>query len=219
MNKVKDFINSALSMLYPTRCPYCRDIIDDKEYACDKCRNEIVDEGIFRNITDGYLCSSIMQYEGKPKYAVLNYKFNHKETYSKQFAILMAQHINKHYPDIVFDYITYVPMHKFSQFMRGYNQSELLATKLSEILHIPCVELMHKAKFTKPQHKIKNVKKRKTNLKGAFDINDKRLVKNKHILLIDDIVTTGSTLLECIKVLRKAKCANIYCVTMLSVAK
>lgn len=220
MGKLKDLTISALNMLYPVRCPYCRDIMDnDRQYACDKCKEEIIDEGLFRNITDGYLCSSVMQYEGKPKFALLSYKFKSKEHYAKQFAILMAQHIEKHYPDVVFDYITYVPMHKFSQFLRGYNQSERLARELSKFLKVPCCELIYKKKFTKPQHKIKNAKKRKTNLKGAFDLTDKRLVKNKQILLIDDIVTTGSTLHECIKLLRKSKSANIYCVTLLSTPK
>lgn len=218
MSKLKDISNTALSLMYPARCPYCRDIMDnDREYACEKCKEEIIDQGLFRNITDGYLCSSVMQYEGKPKYAVLNYKFKNKEHYAKQFAILMAQHIKKHYEDVVFDYITYVPMHKFSLFLRGYNQSERLARELSEILKVPCCELICKKKFTRPQHKIKKVAKRRKNLKGAFDLTDKRLIKNKQILLIDDIVTTGSTLFECIKLLRKAKCANIYCCTMLSV--
>lgn len=116
---------------------------------------------------------------------------------------------------MVFDLITFVPMHPIPLKKRGYNQSELLANELSKLMGIPCVSTLTKIKNTKPQHSL-TAKKRRKNLKGAFRIVDKKNVSGRCVLIIDDVVTTGTTLGECAKTIQKGNPALICCATVLS---
>jgi predicted amidophosphoribosyltransferase len=100
---------------------------------------------------------------------------------------------------------------------RGFNQAELLARYLGTNL-TPGFEIMVSTKallrnkYTIPQMQIKNNLQRKTNIKGSFSLNKdcKNLIKNKNILLVDDIATTGSTLFECTKILKKKGAKKVY---------
>lgn len=211
-NKIKRFLHSALVFLFPDRCPYCHRIVEKDDYACAKCKKDIENLGISLGIPGGYRCCSALPHESKYRYAVLKFKFNHRKQYSKQFARLIYKQITESYPDMIFDYITYVPMHKSAIKKRGYNQCELLAKDLSKLLNVPCADVLEKVKKTKPQHELSG-KDRRTNLIGAFKVTDKSKVKSRSILLIDDIVTTGSTLGECAKMLSKENPALICCAT------
>lgn len=103
--------------------------------------------------------------------------------------------------------ITYVPMHKSKQVLRGFNQSELIANQLGRILDMPVLPLLQKIRKTPAQMTLTQ-KERQTNLKDAFEAKN---CKNKKILLIDDVITTGSTLLECSKTLLTAGAKEVQC--------
>ncbi len=97
-----------------------------------------------------------------------------------------------------------VPLEKKRIKRRGFNQAELLAQELSCFLKLAVISnCLIKIKKTLPQVNLNN-KNRKDNLKGTFCLKNKQFIKNKNILLIDDVYTTGSTLNECAKVLKKA---------------
>ncbi len=213
---LKKIITVITDLVYPRRCPYCHDIIESYEYACKKCLSIIPSDGIHQGVGLGYRCVSALPYKEKYRRAMLNFKFKDKTQYSKEFAVPIAEEIRKSYPDMVFDCITYVPMHIKALKNRGYNQSELLANDVAQLLKIPCVNTLNKVKETVPQHSIKKARERRTNLRGAFKVVDKNYLKGKTILLLDDIVTTGSTLGECCKMLQRAKPSLICCVTLLS---
>lgn len=99
------------------------------------------------------------------------------------------------------DLIMYIPSHRRKEAKRGYNQSELLATFIAKKLDI---EVSHnnlsKIKHTKDQNKLNRVE-RQENLLGSFKLKNREEIKDKRILLIDDIITTGSTMKECSRVL------------------
>lgn len=216
MNKVKDRKSKIISLIFPNRCPFCFSLIKDSEYSCDKCSKTFPPNGICQGV-GGYRCISALPYHGKFKRAVINFKFHNKTRYAKHLSHILAKDIKHSYEDIVFDYITYVPMHAKDLKKRGYNQCELLAKELSKELNIPYKETLIKIKRTKPQHTL-SAQKRRQNLKGAFRVIDKNLINNKTVLLIDDIVTTGTTLSECSKTLQKANPSQIYCATVLTTA-
>ncbi len=213
-----DFLKHFKSQIYPNTCPFCNKQLDNEKPFCDSCRKAIPSKGICQGTSGGYRCSSCMPYKGKPKYAMLRFKFRSKPQYAKNLAYILALDIKRSYEDIIFDCITYVPMHEKAFKKRGYNQSELLAKELSKILNIPCVDVLKKVKHTRPQHKL-TARKRRKNLKGAFKIIDKKLVTNRAILLIDDIITTGTTLGECAKTLQTANPSMIRCETFLATAR
>ena len=214
---IKNNIQNFIPFFYPSRCPYCFEIIEKDEYACKKCIEDMPVCGVFQGVKGGYRCCAPFVYDGKFKNALLLFKFKRKKQYAKAFARVMYEQIQKSYPNYVFDYITYVPMHRKDKRSRGFNQSQLLAKELSKLMNIGCFPTLIKIKRTKPQHKLEG-HDRLTNLKGAFKIVDKSLIKGRKILIIDDVVTTGSTLSECSKTLDKGKPAQICCATLLSTA-
>jgi len=213
---LKRLYEIIIQLVFPQRCPYCRELVEDTEYACEKCRKEMPQNGIYQGISGGYRCASVLPYIDNYKRAILRFKFHEKTQHKKQFAKIMYDEVLRYYDDMVFDYVTFVPMHKKALKKRGYNQCKLLAEELSILMGIPCVEIIEKTKHTTAQHDL-SASKRKTNLKGAFRIIDKKLIKDRSILLIDDIVTTGSTLSECAKTISKANPQMICCLTLLSV--
>jgi ComF family protein len=97
----------------------------------------------------------------------------------------------------VYDFICPVPLHKQKQKRRGYNQSEWLAKGLARILEIPVENnILSRKVFTSTQTK-KNRQQRWENVKDAFKVIDIEKLKGKHVLLIDDVITTGATLEAC----------------------
>ena len=101
-----------------------------------------------------------------------------------------------------------VPLHWWRQYQRTYNQSYLLAEYVSSRYRIPiCSELLTRVRPT-PQQKLLNEKDRRRNLKGAFRAAPE--CKGRSLVLIDDVVTTGSTLSECARTLKKAGAYRVY---------
>jgi len=120
-----------------------------------------------------------------------------------------------------------VPLHKKRLIWRGFNQAELLANQLNKYLKIPVINnLIIRSRHTLPQMDIKSQKERRKNIRDAFEIAnvgiaDESLrykrelsfanpIKNKIIILVDDVCTTGSTLEECAKVLKPLKPKEIW---------
>ncbi|MBE6737620.1 MAG: ComF family protein [Ruminococcaceae bacterium] len=208
--KIKEFIKNFLIIFYPQRCPGCEKVIHKEELFCSECMEEY--KGInYKNYAQGgYTCVSAVAYKGVFARAILKFKFSGRKQYSRQLATLMAEAVKKNYSDIDFDFITFVPLHQKRFKSRGYNQSELLAKELSALLNIPIVNSLKKTRNNLPQHELK-ASKRRENVKGAYRVTDKILVADKVILLIDDIITTGSTLGECAKTLVSANAREIYC--------
>ena len=109
------------------------------------------------------------------------------------------------------DYILAVPLHKKRLRWRGFNQAEYLAKRVAD--HFGLIfrdDIIIRQKYTPPQVKIRDYKERAKNIKGAFKCLSPRSIKNKKIILIDDVCTTLSTLGECAKVLKKAGAKEVW---------
>lgn len=109
-----------------------------------------------------------------------------------------------------FDFITAVPLYKNRLKERGYNQAEILATILKSRIHKPYKNLLERIHPTLPQMSIKDQKKRKINVKGAFSLIEKNIVVGKNILLVDDVATTGATIFEAAKVLKQNGAKSVW---------
>ena len=142
----------------------------------------------------------IYKYQDIIRNLLINYKFYDASYLANSFAYLIKN--NKKIYSILksYDIIIPVPLHKKRMNERGYNQTELIARKLE----IPVVtNCLVKTKNIKPQS-TKTAKERQIDIKNVFAIQNVDRIKNKKILLLDDIYTTGSTANECIKTLSKA---------------
>lgn len=206
IDKIKDFF-------FPCRCPYCNSVIEENKEGCEKCIGDFHKEYIKSFAHGGYMCVSSFPYLERYKRAVTEFKFNNKRSFSHQMGITMARDIMKIYGDCHFDVITSVPLHKKRLKKRGYNQSRLLAKEIGKLMGISYEDLLLKQKNNKIQHTL-NRKERIKNVKNAYRVIDKSMVKGKNILIIDDIITTGYTLGECCKMLRNAKANLIVCGTL-----
>lgn len=106
-----------------------------------------------------------------------------------------------------------IPLHKKRLRRRGYNHSQILADGLSKKLDLKLVENLERIKDTKSQFGLK-LKDRKENLKGAFTLNTKYKIYDTNVFLVDDILTTGSTLLEAAKILKKNGVKKVWGLTL-----
>lgn len=200
-----------IAIMFPERCPYCSRVVLPCETACDECKEKLP-ASIYKNTVAGtYKLLSAVPYRDEYAEAIKKLKFKKKKQYAYQLAKLMAERfkdeINESY-----DVLTFVPLHNETLKERGFNQCQLLAEELSRFLNIPCAELLKKPKKNLPQHTLDGSKREK-NVKGVFRCTDKSAVKNKRIILLDDITTTRYTMAECSKILRDNEAEDILCMT------
>ena len=114
------------------------------------------------------------------------------------------------------DALTFVPMTEKAEKARGYNQSELLAVMLAERSGLELLSGICKLRDT-PSQKSLNLKQRRDNLKGCFKITDRKSFRDKKVVLIDDVLTTGATASELAHCMKKAGAARVYVLTVASV--
>ena len=122
----------------------------------------------------------------------------------------MAKFILKENIDKNIDFVVPVPMHWFKKWKRGYNQAELLAENVAELINKPMYNALIRTKYTKPQFNLKK-RERHENLENMFVLNKKFIdvIRGKRILLIDDIATTCSTANQCAKILKSLKIKTV----------
>lgn len=218
-NSFKEIYRHIVSFFFPEYCPYCSSLIEPDDISCPHCGKSVLGQAVtIRRGVVGSRCVAPFAYEGKIRKAIVNFKFHEMSQYARPLAAVLAKTIEEEYPVDEIDLITYVPMHKWDQLNREYNQSELLAKELSDTFSIPCVETLLKVKRTKQQHKLK-FSERKKNLSGAFVLKDKEWIRGKTVLLIDDVMTSGITLSHCVKKLYSAKPYQVYCAVVASAAE
>jgi ComF family protein len=112
------------------------------------------------------------------------------------------------------DMVVAVPLSILRRIKRGYNQAQLLACELSKKISKPLVKnILIRKKITKPQFNLSK-RERFENIKGSFGVRNKDLIKNKNIMLVDDIATTSATASACAKALKEAGCKKVYVITL-----
>ena len=134
------------------------------------------------------------------------------------FGEYISENVLENYSDIrkKYNIICPVPLHKTKLRERGYNQSDFIVRGINKTLKLDYFpELVIRSRYTKSQTKLP-YPERVSNVKNAFNINPKfaNMVKKKHIILVDDVVTSGSTLNEVIKVLKESGATNVFAVTI-----
>lgn len=156
---------------------------------------------------------SAFSYEGAVKKAILDMKFHNLGCNAAVFARYLVYLAQTN--DLCYDVVTFVPMSPKSFKKRGYNQSELLAKGFCDILGAEqkFTEALTKTKETVQQEKL-GKKERKENLVGCFAVTAD--VKGKSVLLLDDVKTTGSTINECAKVLKRKGATKVVALTVAS---
>ena len=211
--KVVDWL---LDLIYPPRCAFCRRLLSGREKGvCRFCRPKLpyvpADGQVqhFRNVDK---CLSPLYYHGSVKDSLHRYKFGGATAYADIYSEFIVKCIDEN--QISCDSITWVPLSRRRLRRRGYDQAELLAKLIAKHLGQSPVRLLKKQRDTPPQSKTGSVEKRRANIAGAYDCLRPELVQGKQVLLVDDIVTTGATLSEAARVLKKAGAKEVICATL-----
>lgn len=188
---------------YPSLCDGCLSLLSHPQFSCDQCGIELQTQ----QITCGSCQSSppgfsettyVCEYQTPIDKWVMALKFGGKVLYSKLFAELMLPLLG----DIEDDFVLMpVPLHKTRLRKRGYNQAYEISKEMAKASGRLLDTTLVRNKNTEMQAQLK-FKQRAKNVKNAFGLNGE--LTHKHIVLIDDVMTTGNTLRECVKTLKKA---------------
>ncbi len=211
-----NIFSGILDLLFPPRCAFCRKVLKTREKGiCASCIKDIArtknggaQSGDFYSV-----CVSPLYYEGAVRDSILRFKFKEATQYADIYGELMAPCV-RDYLAGRYDLITWVPLSEKRLKKRGYDQAMLLAMSTALKLDDVALELIVKQVDVPAQSGIGAVEKRRANISGAYTVYDEELVRGKRILLIDDIITTGSTLSECAKTLRLFGAEDVVCVTL-----
>ena len=216
--KTKNIYEQVLNYIYPPVCGICGRL--DKNYLCKKCEKILESQAKFK-IENGQDLNKnfenhlyIFKYEGIIRKTILNYKFKEKSYIHMTLVKFLLK--NEKFFKILksYDTILPVPISRKRKNTRGYNQSELIGKELSKNIKVECItDCLFKNKNIIEQSKL-NREERQKNIQGVYILKNKERLNNKKIILIDDIYTTGSTVNECCKILKKAKPRKIDVLTI-----
>ncbi len=214
-HKLSDWL---LDLLFPSRCVFCRQFLPPgPPRICERCQQSLprTSDGGRRRGDFFSECVSALYYEDAVREAVRRYKFEGAQAYAPVFGALLAECI---YEDLEgeYDILSWVPLDPGRRRKRGYDQAELLARNAGRRLLREPAPVLRKKRGVQPQSKTGEPEKRRANIAGAYAVIDPETVRGKRILLIDDIVTTGSTLSECAKTLLLAGAEDVRCATLAS---
>lgn len=234
-------LNTILNVFFPPTCIFCGDVMDFHTdiCACEGCVSELP----YIQPAECYVCGrpldalytdevcggclyygqhfdanvSCYVYSDAARDCVLDFKFNKRIDYASTMSKIMVARILQKYGDTPFDMVVPVPLSKERLKTRGYNQSALLAKRIAAELQLPYVPDVLIKKVDTFKQSLTSAQERRNNISGAFGVSSAADVKNKTVLLIDDILTTGATLNECAKTLKQSGalsvCGAVFAVT------
>jgi competence protein ComFC len=197
----------SLNVLPHPFCPTCRTFINQSTRRCPKCSES---SSLNMNRSLGLF---------DPDYQTLlhHFKYKRKISLGKELGkrlgeLLIQDEFSKDYA-----YLMPVPLHSSRERERGYNQSKILAEEISELTLLPLLDkVLKRKKNTRDQTNL-NAEERERNVRGAFIVRDKLVLKGKRIILVDDVMTTGATLKECSRVLKEAGAKEVTGTTVAAV--
>ena len=188
-------INTLLQWLYPNRCLFCREVLPAQSVPiCPACRlQEVTGQSVLATLPNGLTVITALRYQGRSRQLLLRYKFRSQPGLCRAIARLMAQAMHEQLSETSFDCVTYVPTGFFRLVRRGYDQSGLLARELGRELGIPCRKLLVKRVLNRQQSSLA-FEDRAANVRDAYRLRVHTLPEGMRVLLVDDVITSGSTI-------------------------
>lgn len=202
-----------MDLLYPPKCPFCGRVLDAPTPGlCQKCAKSLPytrpeDE----QKVDG--CDAFLAplwYRDGVRDGIHRFKFGGGRNHAVLFGRLMVQCLSLRW-DGEPDAVTWTPLSKKRLRRRGYDQARLLAEQVASALDIPAPPLLEKYRDTGPQSRLDDEMRRRANVAGAYRLlpGAEERCAGKRLILVDDVVTTGSTMGECARLLKAAGAASV----------
>ena len=208
----KQIGEAVLDLVYPRYCIGCK---KSGSVICQNCLTEIdfyvlpIRIKLDPLYIDEYLV--VARLEGIVRKLIHQLKYNGVKEVARVAGKLL--YLCCEWPDA--DFVTSVPLHPHRLGERGYNQAELIARSFSDFAKIPYRELLQRTVDTPHQAQQLSRQDREQNIADYFSlIQEGQQLTNKHIILIDDVCTTGITLNQCAKILKNARCSKITAITL-----
>lgn len=227
---------NLLDFIFPKRCVGCGRF---GNYFCQSCRlsirpihqSETICPVCERSSIAGYThpncrtrytldgLTSLFHYKGVMGSAVRTIKYRFAFDISKELVSLIEDTFLEDIPQhtAVNSVFVPIPLHKNRLHERGFNQAELLGTLVASRLKVLMyTDILFRTRETLPQVEMKHKKDRLQNMHGVFELNSKtqHVVRNKYVILFDDVFTTGATMAEAASVLKHAGVTRVWAVTM-----
>lgn len=204
------------SVIFPPKCVLCGRILEWEERdLCAGCRKNAP---VFLGRPDAHphlaKCICLWYYKDNVRLGIRMFKFRGRRAYAKGYGRLLAEKLSS--LSLEFDVLTWAPVSLPRLIRRGYDQSALLAKELGKNLGRKPVRTLYKHRNPPPQTSCNGAAARRANVLGAYRCTNPALVRGKRILLIDDIVTTGSTAGECARVLLTAGAKEVVLAALAS---
>ncbi len=207
-------IKGLLDLIYPDMCPGCDHYNKPPENLfCVHCEHKAPYSSTIKNPSDNELTQKFsetfqlqygialftMDVDSEIEQLIRQIKYNGRQSIGVEAGMVLGKWImrNKLFSDV--DVLLPVPLHKKKYRKRTFNQSERICEGLSQLLDIPIdTTSVIRSKHTKTQTSM-SMGKRRQNMSGAFSLHDSTQLVNKHICVVDDVVTTGSTVTGCLE--------------------
>jgi len=229
---------ALLDLLFPPLCHICKTFIPKAGdlFICADCLSKItflvsplcsvcgapfITEGggdhvcgICLRSPPFHIGRSATLFAGPVQELIHRFKYGHRVHLSQPLGLLTARALALFCQEAAPELVIPVPLHKKRLRQRGYNQSQLIGAVLSKEWRVPLeVGNLRRVRWTEPQTSL-DAGDRRDNVRGAFAVRDPRRVQGKRVLLVDDVLTTGSTIRACAEPLREAGVDAIYVVTV-----
>lgn len=201
-----------LNLFFPPKCVLCGQLLSQNQNdLCAQCRTDTEDfRKANKNISFVAGWTALWYYSDNVRISMLRYKFYNRQSYGSIYGKLLAMKL-QNTPMGHYDILTWVPISSRRKWKRGYDQVQLIAQSTGHELGTPAVATLHKIRHTSPQSRLSDASHRRANILGAYEVPNPSLIAGKRILLLDDIITTGSTVSECAKMLLTAGAKEVYC--------
>lgn len=235
-----DAFKGLLNFIFPPQCPICKTRVQNVHTLCNECFGHIrfiskpycdkCGRPFEFQITEEYLCGTcltkkqifhkaraVFKYDDFSKRLILPFKHSDHIELTALLTNLLFQAGSDLFAEI--DILIPVPLHRYRLMKRKYNQAALLAKSLSHRIKKPfATGVLLRVKHTQSQGHMKRTQ-RQRNVSKAFQVKNNQKIIGKHVLLIDDVMTSGATLNECAKTLKKAGAQKISYLTLARVLK
>jgi competence protein ComFC len=231
-----ELFQAAVSLLYPATCTICWKNVPDGEYLCNGCEAKVLrivapfcetcSEPFEGSINTAFRCvncahrtihfdAAVAIYRGRGIVRDVIHEFKYNRQIHLRHLVtrwLRAALDDERLRDFQFDVMVPVPLHPTRQRERGFNQASLLAESLSAQTAIRSKPVLERIRYTTTQTALDR-SERMENLRNAFRLRKNTDVRGLRVLLIDDVLTTGSTLSECARVLKRAGAISVHAAT------
>lgn len=201
-----------LDLFFPPRCAFCRTV--GVHGVCQNCEKTLprTPEPLCKDTSFG-VCAAPLLYEGVVRESLLRFKFHGVQGAAEGYGALLAQCVAEELGG-EFDLVTWVPVSRERERERGYDQAFLLARETAKHWDTKPVRLLRKTRDNAAQSGLSSAAERQGNVLGVYKAENTEMLKNACVLLIDDILTTGSTLGECVRVLKEAGAKSVVCAAL-----